>query len=515
VTAVNLGSGASVAELLGVLSLGIDLGLGLPMEHMLRSCTIALALTERSPIDPVDTELVSLTALLAWVGCHTDSYEQAYWFGDDIARRAALHTIDRTPWNQRRVIMGLVGSGIPPVQRARRVAEFMTVGRKSMIGMRTSHCRLAGELALRLGLREDLPPALLQVFERWDGHGDPGAVSGDEIGLPVRIVHLSDTAEVYHREGGVEAAVEMAKARRGTHLDPGIVDLFCANAAEVLAPLDSAPSWEVLTAQPALNTPLSGEQVTAALEAIADFIDLKSPYTLGHSRAVADLAAEAASLAGLPTEEVDLVRRAGLLHDLGRLGISNAIWDKRDPLSASEKERIRLQPYLTERMLSTSPKLAVLAPLASSHQERLDGSGYPRGLRGDALSASARILAAADVYQAMSEPRPHREGRSGADACAQLRAEVRAGKIDANAADAVLQAAGHKVTKRSEQVAGLTAREIEVLRLLARGLQTKQIAQELVITPKTVSTHIEHIYTKIGASNRVGASLFATEHGLV
>jgi HD-GYP domain-containing protein (c-di-GMP phosphodiesterase class II) len=413
------------------------------------------------------------------------------------------------------VIMGLVGSGLPPVQRERRVAEFMTVGRKLTTGMRTTHCRLAGELALRLGLRADVPSALLQMFERWDGRGDPGAASGEEIGLPVRIVHLADTAEVYHREGGVEAAVEMAKARRGTQFDPEIVDLFCAHAAEMLAPLDSAPSWSVLTAQPALNAPLSGEQMTAALEAIADFIDLKSPYTLGHSRAVADLAAAAASVAGLPPEEVELVRRAGLLHDLGRLGITNAIWDKRDPLSASEQERIRLQPYLTERMLSASPKLAVLAPLASSHQERLDGSGYPRRLRGDALSASARILAAADVYQAMTEPRPYRDGRSVAEAGAQLRAEVRAGRIDANAADVVLQAAGHKVTKRPEQAAGLTAREIEVLRLLARGLQTKQIAEELVITSKTVSSHIEHIYRKIGACNRVGASLFATEHGLI
>jgi len=166
-------------------------------------------------------------------------------------------------------------------------------------------------------------------------------------------------------------------------------------------------------------------------------------------------------------------------------------------------------------MLSTSPNLAALAPLASSHQERLDGSGYPRGLRGDALSASARILAAADVYQAMTEPRPYRDRRSETEASTELRAEVRAGRIDARAADAVLEAAGHKVTKRPEQAAGLTAREIEVLRLLARGLQTKQIADELVVTPKTVSSHIEHIYKKIGASNRVGASLFATEHGLI
>jgi HD-GYP domain-containing protein (c-di-GMP phosphodiesterase class II) len=515
VTVAAPGSGASVGELLGVLSLGIDLGLGLSMEHMLRSCTIAVALAERSARRSVDTELVSLTALLAWVGCHTDSHEQAYWLSDDIARRAALHTIDRTPRNQRRVIMGLVGQGLPPVKREQRVAEFKRVGRKLTAGMRTSHCRIAGELALRLGLREDVRPALLQMFERWDGHGDPGAVSGEEIGLAVRIVHLSDTAEVYHREGGVEAAVEMARARRGTQFDPELVDLFCASAADLLGPLDLAPSWEILAVAPVLNRPLSGGQVTAALEAIADFIDLKSPYTLGHSRAVADLAAEAARVGGLPADEVELVRRAGLLHDLGRLGISNAIWDKRDPLSASEQERIRLQPYLTERMLSTSPKLAVLAPLASSHQERVDGSGYPRGLRGNALSVSARILAAADVYQAMTEPRPHRDARSVAEAGAQLRAEVHAEKIDANAADAVLQAAGHKVTRRPEQTAGLTAREIEVLRLLARGLSTKQIAQALVITPRTASTHIEHIYAKIGSSNRVGASLFATEHGLV
>ena len=385
-TAVASRSGASVGELLGVLSLGIDLGLGLSMEHMLRSCTIALALAERSPLDPVDTELVSLIALLAWVGCHTDSYEQAYWFGDDIARRAAVHTIDRTPRNQRRVIMGLVGSGLPPVQRAQRLAEFVTVGRKLTTGMRSSHCRLAGELALRLGLREDIQPALLQMFERWDGHGDPGAASGEEIGLAVRIVHLSDTAEVYHREGGVEAAVEMARARRGTQFDPEIVDLFCANAAEVLAPLDSAPSWDVLTAQPALNTPLSGEQVTAALEAIADFIDLKSPYTLGHSRAVADLAAEAASVAGLPAEEVELVRRAGLLHDLGRLGISNAIWDKRDPLSASEQERIRLAAVLDRA------DAVEVAEARGPRAARLLASGAPGRLRLSARAARGRAL---------------------------------------------------------------------------------------------------------------------------
>ena len=281
-----------------MLSLGIDLGLGLSMEHMLRSSTIALALAERAPLDPADAELVSLIALLAWVGCHADSHEQAYWFGDDIARRSALHTIDRTPSNQERVIRGLVGSGLPPVQRAQRLAEFMTVGRRQMVGMRTGHCMLAGELAVRLGLREDVPAALRQMFERWDGAAIPARRRVRDR-APRPDCASRDNAEVFHREGGVEAAVEMAKARRGTQLDPEMVDLFCAHAGDVLEPLDAAPSWEAVTAQQALNAPLSSEQATAALEAIADFIDLKSPYTLGHSRAVADLAAEAARSSGL------------------------------------------------------------------------------------------------------------------------------------------------------------------------------------------------------------------------
>jgi HD-GYP domain-containing protein (c-di-GMP phosphodiesterase class II) len=500
---------------MGVLSLGIDLGLGLPMEHMLRSCTIGLGIAERAGLAPADVELVYLTSLLAWVGCHADSHEMAYWFGDDITRRAAMHTIDRTPANQDRVIRDLVGSGQPPLARARRFAEFMVVGRKSMDGMRTRHCHLAGDLATRLGLREDVRAALLQMFERWDGCGDPGSVGGEEIARPVRIVHLSDTIEVFHREGGPGAAVEMVSARRGTQFDPELADLFCASADDILAPLADGTSWDVVMAQPALSSPLSREREAAALEAIADFVDLKSPYTLGHSRAVADLAAEAARIMQLPADQVELVRRAGLLHDLGRLGISNGIWDKQEALSASERERVRLQPYLTERMLSSSPTLNVVAPLASAHQERMDGSGYPRGLRGDALPPAARILAAADVYQAMTEPRPHRDARPPAEARVELRAEVRAGKLDAMAADAVLQAAGHKVSRRPARPAGLTAREIEVLKLLARGHKTSQIAEELVITPRTVGAHIGHIYSKIGASNRVGASLFATEHGLL
>ncbi len=210
-----------------------------------------------------------------------------------------------------------------------------------------------------------------------------------------------------------------------------------------------------------------------------------------------------------------LLRRAGLVHDFGRLGVSNAIWDKRGPLGAGEWERVRLYPYITERMLHGSPSLAPLGAIAVQHRERLDGSGYPRGLTGTAISRHARIIGAADAYQAMREPRPYRPELSPEEAAAELRAEVGAGRLDGEAVDAVLRAAGHRVTRRREWPAGLTQREVEVLQLLSRGLSNKEIAAQLVISRKTAGGHIEHIYSKIGASTRVRASLFAMKHGLM
>jgi HD-GYP domain-containing protein (c-di-GMP phosphodiesterase class II) len=227
------------------------------------------------------------------------------------------------------------------------------------------------------------------------------------------------------------------------------------------------------------------------------------------------VAASAALRAGLGEAVAADLRRAGLLHDVGRIGVSNAVWDKPGALSESEMERVRMHPYLTQRTFSRSPRLAPLADLAATHHERLDGSGYPRAIAGGALSPEARLLAAADAYQAMSELRPHRPARSPEDAARELREEVRRGRLDADAVDAVLGAAGHRVARRRDGPAGLTHRELEVLALLARGLSNKAIAAQLVVSPKTVGHHIEHIYRKIGCSTRAGASLFAMQHGLL
>ena len=271
----------------------------------------------------------------------------------------------------------------------------------------------------------------------------------------------------------------------------------------------------VIDAEPALTVVLSGAGVDRALRAIAEFVDLKSPYMLGHSTAVAELAAAAGRHLDLGDDEVTTLHRAGLVHEFGRLGVSNSIWDKPGPLGAGEWERVRLHPYYAERMLQQSDALAPLARIVVQQRERLDGSGYPRGLPGSAISPLARILGAADAYQAMREERPHRPALDPDDAAAELRRSVRAGHLDGDAVDAVLTAAGHRVPRRQEGPAGLTAREVEVLKLLALGLSNKQIAARLVISPKTAGNHIEHIYSKIGANSRAAAGLFAMQHGLL
>jgi HD-GYP domain-containing protein (c-di-GMP phosphodiesterase class II) len=281
--------------------------------------------------------------------------------------------------------------------------------------------------------------------------------------------------------------------------------------------LDSAAgAWEpVIEAEPARAVVLTDEEFDAALLAIANFVDLKSPFFLGHSQAVAALAEEAGATLRLAPTDVRTLYRAGLVHALGRLGISNAIWDKPGPLGPGEWERVRMLPYLTERMLRQSPALAPLAALALQLRERLDGSGYPRGLAGAAVSRLARVLGAADAYQAMRELRPHRPALSSDDAARELRAGVRAGRFDAEAVEATLAAAGHRVSRRRDGPAGLTAREVEVLQLFARGLSNKQIAKRLSISPRTVATHAEHIYAKTEAPTRAAAALYAMQHGLL
>ena len=495
------------------MSLATDLGLGQPPEHVLRSCVLGLRIAEDLELGEDQRAVVYYVALLAWLGCHADAHEQSAWFGDDIQLRADRHLTDSVG---ARFVLSHVGRGRPPARRAAQLGSLLISGRDALAAMETTHCMVAGLFATRLGLGIEVRDGLQHVFERWDGKGSPAGIAGEEIALSARIAVVADIVESFRRLGGTAAAVDVARRRKGGQFDPRLADHVGENADALLGGLDEATGWDAaIAAEPALTGRMSGVELDAALEAIADFADLKSPYTTGHSRGVALLAASAALRAGLGESGAAELRRAGLLHDVGRIGVSNAVWDKPGALSETEMERVRMHPYLTQRTFSRSPRLAALAEVAAAHHERLDGSGYPRGLAGGALSPEARILAAADAYQAMSELRPHRPARSPEDAARQLREEVRRGRLDADAVDAVLGAAGHRVARRRDGPAGLTQREVEVLVLLARGLSNKAIAAQLVVSPKTVGSHIEHIYRKIGCSTRAAASLFAMQHGLL
>ena len=509
-------SGIRLAELVAAFSLATDLGLGLPMEHVLRSWLIAARLGDRTGLQADARPALYYVVTLAWAGCVADTPEVAAWFGDDIAYRRDSFGVDRAGLPMMAYSLRRAGYGSPALHRLRLGAELVVTGGAALARGFMSHCLTTARMAERLGLGSEVCDPLQQVFTRWDGKGVPSGVGGEAIAPPVRLFHVADSVEVFHRAHGVDAAVELARSWRGEQFDPAVVDAFRRAPDEVLADLDEVTDWGAsIDGEPGLRQYLTGDELDAALEAIADFTDLRSPMRAGHSRAVADLSARAAELAGLPAEEVTTLRRAALVHDLGLHGLPATILDKPGPLSASESERMRMHAYYTERMLARPPALGRIGAVASLANERFDGSGYHRGLSGGAIPVVGRILAAADAFQAMGEPRPYRPALSAKEATQALSAEVRIGRLATDAVDAVLAAAGQRRPRRPTGPAGLTPREVEVLILIARGSSNKQVARALGITTKTAGTHIERIYTKIGASTRSTATLFAMQQGLL
>ncbi len=500
------------AELLAATSLAIDLGLGQPMEHMLRACVLGTRLAGRLHLPSVQRDRIFYVSLLAWIGCHADSPELSALFGDDIAFRAGTYAVDKRGLPLARFSLRFLAAGAGVRTRAVRSARFLASGGRPLRDLIRSHCVSAGALARRMGIDDDVARQLGYVFERWDGAGAPEGARGQDIPLEMRIVHLADTAEVPLREGGTDAAVRMVRDRRGTQFDPDLADEFCACLADLTPNEITDDAWPAALACAPDDRVVTDEELEQMLAAMADFADLKSAYTAGHSRAVAHLAAAAARTAGL--DDVRTIHRAGLVHDLGRLGVSNAVWDKTAPLTPAERERVRLHPYLTERILTRVPALRDLGRLAGAHHERLDGSGYPRGTGAEAAGMSARILAAADCYEGWLEPRPHRPALSRSEAAERLRGCVADLRLDPAAVEAVLAADGRPTRRRGTWPAGLTTREVQVLRLLVQGRSAREIAAELVISPTTARHHVEHIYLKLGVSNRVGATLFAMEHGI-
>jgi len=506
-------SGVHLAEVVGSIAIASDLGLGQPLEHVLRSCVIATRFADRLGASEQDRDATYWCTLFVAAGCTGASFELSSAFGDDIAFRAGVyHTLTNVAFL--RYAMRRAGGDGNLLHRTRTRAELILTGLSPVSTSLLAHCAVSAELARRLRLGDRVVESLLQTFEQWNGKGIPNRLRGDEVGLPIRIANLATMVEVHDRERGVEASVTAARKGEAT-VGPEVVRAWAATAADVLAGVDAESSWpRIVAMQPRNRAVLTNGELDAALELMGDYADLKSPWFTGHSRGVASLAVAAGRRLQLPDEQLVTLRRAALIHDIGRNGVPNSIWDKPAGLTDAEKERVRLHAYFTDRVLHRAGRLALLASVASAAHERADGSGYPRGLSHTAPRLG-RLLAAADVYHALVEDRPHRPAWTRDAAAGELRRAARDGELDPSAVDAVLAAAGHVVRRTPAAPAGLTPREVEVLGLVARGMTTKRIAVQLGITAKTAGNHIERIYQKIGVSTRAEAAMFAMRHELV
>jgi len=517
VSAVGSPGGEQVrgAELVAALCLATDLGMGFPFEHGLRSTLIAMRLADRLGVDREIRWQTYYACMLSHSGCTTDAHVTPEVYGDSLTTH--FHPVMYGSGLQ--VLTGLIRALPDPeragpvraIQVARRFPKMVRETRPHL----TAACEVAGMLADRLGLSPSVPGLLAHLLERWDGHGPLGRAKGEEIPLAMRIVHLAVDAAYQLLVGGEERVVRLVRERAGHAFDPQVAACLTDDAERILALEAQASVWEeTLGCEPRPRLMVEGEALDRALGAMGNFADLISPYLAGHSAGVAELAGAAARRCRLDDAGVVALRRAALVHDLGRVAVNASIWQKPGPLSADEWERVRLHPYHSERVLARSEFLAALAPVAGAHHERLDGSGYHRAAVGAELALPARLLGAADAYHAMTEPRPHREPIAPARAAEILSEHASAGRLDAGAVMAVVEAAGQRAP-RIERPAGLTEREAEVVGMLARGLQTKQVARALGISVKTADRHIQNAYRKIGVSSRAAATLFAMEHGLV
>lgn len=499
--------------LLGGLSLGTDLGTGAPLDQSLRRCVVAARLARAVGCGPDEVRDVVYSSLLQHLGCTAYAHETAEVWGDDIGfLRVAL----RTDFSDARDLWRGFVPGLAEAtgrSRSQVLGTALTSGRHGARVAPAATCEVARDAARQLGLPDSVQETLFHGLTQWNGKGYP-AIAGTAIPRATRIVHVASTAVLAADASGPAAAPEEVRRRAGSLLDPELAAVFADRWEEWLDPADQDPYDAALDCEPDPVVLVGEERLETIARTFGSLADLKSPWLQGHSSAVAALAGAAAEALGLPPPEVTRVRVAGHLHDLGRLGVPSRVWDKASELTRSELDQARLHPYHSERILSRVPALADLARLVGRHHERLDGSGYHRGVGATELPLTARILAAADAYRLLVEDGPRRPGATPEQAAVRLRGEVRSGALDRDAVEAVLSATGQRGGPRPRP-SGLTERQVEVLRLVAGGRSNREIGERLGISPRTAEHHVQDVYQRIGRSTRAGAALFAMEHGLL
>jgi HD-GYP domain-containing protein (c-di-GMP phosphodiesterase class II) len=508
-----------LADLLGGLSIATDLGFALPPEESMRSCLIAAALARELGMAEDEVADCFYTALMMHVGCTALAHESRLAFGDDRRMMSAVAKTDVSdPDDIAATFLPEMTRGLSPAARAGIERFAITHGAEFGRNFDAGSCEVASTTASRVGLGRRVQRALREAVEWWNGEGPPSGLRGEEIAPPARVARAAADAARFDHMGGRDAAVEALRRRAGTILDPEIVELFAAKSDRVLADTHAGDPREVLLErEPEPVVEIEITELPRVAAAFGDLADLKTPWMHGHSSGVAKLATAATEKLGLDRQTISRLEVSALLQDLGRVAVSNAIWEKPGPLTAAEWEQVRTHPYRTERILATSSALEPMARVAGMHHERLDGSGYHRGCRARELPPAARVLAAADALHAMIEARPHRPALESAEAAEELKREVKAGRLDPDAAGAALEAAGHGARRRRDNLRprGLSERQIEVARLVAAGLSNPEIAKRLVISRRTAEHHVQNIYAKVGVSTRAGLAVFMHEHDLV
>jgi len=399
----------ALSGVIGALSYALDIAEGERPGHAVRSCLIGMRLAQEIELSSPERSDLFYALLLKDAGCSANANRMSGLFeADDRAAKATSKLVD---WTDRRAALLWSLRTVAPGAGLRRRLEVLRgirdegdVTRKFM----EARCDRGAEIARMLFLTEETALAIRSLDEHWDGHGLPDGLRGEEIPLAARILCLSQTAEVFHAAGGLQAARVVAKRRRGRWFDPALVDAFlrtCRDRA-FWATLEApdVSQWE-----PA-EFALTGDEdrLDRIAEAFARVIDAKSPFTARHSQRVAEIAAGISSVLGFDADERRSMRRAALLHDIGKLAISNRILDKPGRLTDEEFRAVKAHPVYTRQILARAPCFASLADLAANHHEKLDHSGYPRALGAPDLDLPMRILAVADVYEALTADRPYR-----------------------------------------------------------------------------------------------------------
>jgi HD-GYP domain-containing protein (c-di-GMP phosphodiesterase class II) len=399
----------ALSGVIGALSYALDITEGQPAGHAVRSCMIGMRIAEELGLPARTRSDLFYGLLLKDAGCSANAERMAALFGaDDQAAKRTSKLVDwSSPWAAFRWSLRTVARGGTLRDRVAHLREIKDEGEVTRKFME-ARCDRGAEIARMLYLSEETAAAIRSLDEHWDGRGMPDGLRGDEIPLLARILCLAQTAEIFHAEGGVKAARAVARRRRGRWFDPAVVQAFAAVCRD-------RPFWtglerpDVSSWEPAeLVIVADDDRLDRIAEAFARVIDAKSPFTASHSARVAEIAVGIGDVLGFDALTRRDLRRAGLLHDIGKLAISNRILDKPGKLTDDEFAKVKEHPAYSLAILERAPCFAPIAALAANHHERIDGTGYPRGLGDADLDLPMRVLAIADVYEALTADRPYR-----------------------------------------------------------------------------------------------------------